>query len=103
MDAGIEAKLELLKPEILALADRYDATDNEAERKAIAKEAEELFVRVCIRHMLDETVAKLLAAFGVQQFARHFGGGQVYADGGEVTANLQLAMRESPEFVVPKP
>jgi hypothetical protein len=103
-EAAIKAKLDELKPQLLAMAVQYDTTDDEAERGAIANEAQELVARVCIRHMIEETAVKpLLAVFGVQQFARHLGGGLVYAEGGTVSANLQLAMRENPEFVVPKP
>lgn len=104
-DQKLRAIADELKPQVQALADRFDNAETEDERAAIRKEAEELIARRLIRHMLDTTVVpQLLAVFGVQQFARGFGTGKLYATGGTIKGDLPSAMAEHRnEFVVSKP
>jgi hypothetical protein len=85
---------EELKPQLLALEDRFDAARTDPEREAIAKEGTELVARALIRQML----AKIITPEAIAQFAS--GGGVAFVrDPANPTA--PPAMVHS-EFVVPK-
>jgi tRNA(Ile)-lysidine synthase TilS/MesJ len=94
----MQALAEELKPQLLAIRDRFDAAETEDEEQAIAKEGVELMARALIRQML----AKFITPEAIANFvAAHHSGGCISQQALENLRNYKGDWRG--EFVEPKP
>jgi hypothetical protein len=104
--AAFEAELEAMRPGFQELEARYDAASTDADRQIIANVAIDMLTRLMARHMISRVTDQLLAMLGVQNMARYFGDGEIWPNGGYVSAPLDRPARlfclEGSEFVVPK-